>query len=90
MLVKDETEGCISRTLPKATLSQPHSSSMIDFDGDCVSDLFLTVKDQATGTTYYEIYLRRERAQLIKEDEDLATTKDTGLNSYCLVAREEI
>jgi hypothetical protein len=89
MLVKDETEGCISRTLPKATLSQPHSSSMIDLDGDCVSDLFLTVKDLASGLSYYEIYLRRERTMPMKEDDDIITVTG-GLNSYCLVAREEI
>lgn len=71
MLVTDETEGCISRTLPKATLSQPHSSSMIDLDGDCISDLFLTVTDGYT--TYYEIYLRRERMSLINNDGEAYT-----------------
>jgi hypothetical protein len=65
MLVTDETEGCISRTLPHASLSQPHSSSLIDLDGDCVSDLFLTVYDHNSTKTFYEIYLRRER--LVKD-----------------------
>jgi hypothetical protein len=35
---------------------------MIDFDGDCLSDLFMTVTDSTTGKSYYEIYLRREYA----------------------------
>lgn len=67
MLIKDETVGCMSKTLPDATLSKPHSLSMIDLDGDCISDLFLTVKD---GTkTYYEIYLRRITTKLLDERE---------------------
>jgi len=37
---------------------------MIDLDGDCLSDLFLTVKDVSTGSYYYEIYLRREKTTL--------------------------
>lgn len=44
MLVQDETVGCISKTIPSAILSTPHSASMIDLDGDCISDLFLTVQ----------------------------------------------
>jgi hypothetical protein len=49
MLVKDETEGCMSKTLPKQKLTTPHSASLIDLDGDCLSDLFLTVEDPSTG-----------------------------------------
>lgn len=45
MLVQDETEGCISRKLSKKKLSVPHSTSLMDFDGDCLSDLFITVTD---------------------------------------------
>lgn len=45
MLVTDETEGCISKKLNKKKLSMPHSTSMVDFDGDCLSDLFITVTD---------------------------------------------
>jgi predicted PilT family ATPase len=65
----------------------PHTSSLIDLDGDCLSDLFLTVKDVSTGNYYYEIYLRREQSTLM----DIETEFNfTGLNSFCLVAREEI
>ena len=70
MLVTDETEGCLQRKSGKRKLSNPHSSSMIDFDGDCLSDLFLTVTDQATGKSYYEIYLRREKSLLTEDVED--------------------
>lgn len=70
---------------------------MIDFDGDCLSDLFLTVVDQSTGKSYYEIYLRRERESAGDDSEDTPSlsvneTENTlrGLNTFCLVAREEI
>ena len=45
MLVLDETEGCLQKKIGKRKLSTPHSTSMIDIDGDCMSDLFLTVTD---------------------------------------------
>ncbi len=61
LMVTDETEGCLQRKSGKRKLTSPHSSSLIDFDGDCLSDLFITVVDQATGKSYYEIYLRREK-----------------------------
>jgi hypothetical protein len=61
LLVTDETEGCLVRKSGKRKLSNPHSTSLIDFDGDCMSDLFITTTDAATGKSYYEIYLRREK-----------------------------
>ena len=64
--------------------------AQIDFDGDCLSDLFLTVQDGAR--TYYEIYLRRE-IEVAGEDDTLVTQDSDpirGLNSLCLVAREEV
>ena len=42
---------------------------MVDFDGDCLSDLFMTVVDQSNGKTYYEIFLRREKEQSGIEDD---------------------
>ena len=79
MLVTDETQGCIQRKLPQVQLSLPHSSSLIDLDGDCLSDLFLTVKDVNTGKYFYEIYLRREKGTLIDStDFDGNETASTG------------
>jgi hypothetical protein len=65
---------------------------MIDLDGDCLSDLFITVLDKTTGINYYEIYLRREKATLIDltDNEPVNNTTFSGMNSFCLVAREEI
>ena len=75
---------------------------MIDFDGDCLSDLFMTVVDTSTGKTYYEIYLRRENEIITFIEEDFNSTTNTtsnggsegnyfkGLNSFCLVSREEV
>ena len=42
-------------------LTTPHSVAMLDFDGDCMSDLFLTSKHG--GENYYEFYMRRERSR---------------------------
>mmetsp|Transcript_1471 Transcript_1471/g.987 ORF Transcript_1471/g.987 Transcript_1471/m.987 type:complete len:294 (-) Transcript_1471:919-1800(-) len=40
-------------------MSIPHSSSILDFDGDCQPDLFLTKQRQNTSEYYYEIYSHR-------------------------------
>jgi hypothetical protein len=32
---------------------------MVDFDADCMADLFVTVQDES-GNKYYQIYQRRE------------------------------
>lgn len=45
----------------------PHSTSLIDIDGDCMSDLFVTVTDSQTGKSYYEIYIRREKDQSLDD-----------------------
>ena len=47
-------------------LSVPHSVAMLDFDGDCMSDLFLTTEH--AGETWYEIYARRERGKTVDVD----------------------
>jgi hypothetical protein len=56
--------------------------------------LFITVTDQATGKSFYEIYLRRQKDETEEVIDDSASSSVDpaikGLNSYCLVAREEI
>jgi len=64
MLLQDPTVGCLARGGKKSRiLSTPHSASLIDLDGDCMSDLFLTVYDPTSGRNYYEIYIRREKEE---------------------------
>ena len=47
--------------IENAELTTPHSVSMVDFDGDCMSDLFMTVQEENNpNKKYYEIYQRRE------------------------------
>ena len=65
MRVQDAEEGCISSDMSHKRLTIPHSTAMIDFDGDCMADLFMTVQDVSTGRKYYEIYLRREHSESI-------------------------
>ena len=72
MLVTDETEGCLQRGISnhgQRKLSTPHTAAQIDFDGDCLSDLFLTVVDTSNGKTYYEIYHRREQDSTTSDEE---------------------
>jgi hypothetical protein len=59
-MVDPECGGFTSK-IESPQLTTPHSVSMIDFDGDCLSDLFLTVEDESQSKVYYEIYLRREQ-----------------------------
>ena len=90
ILVKEETEGCLNKTSTKRKLSSPHSATIIDFDGDCMSDLFLTVTDGYT--TYYEIFMRRE-IDLDNEDESMQAHSNgevSGLNTFCLISRVEL
>ena len=56
--------------------------------------MFLTVVDSSTGKTYYEIYHRREQETFLIEDEQSLANTTTepikGLNSFCLIMREEV
>ena len=94
MLDNDETDGCLQRKSGKRRLSSPHSVSLIDFDGDCLSDLFLTVTDASSGKNYYEIYLRRDKLDQLDSQDDYTSNSNfsdiRGLNTFCLVTREEI
>ena len=65
LLSSNPEEGCIQKTIENKRLTVPHSSALIDFDGDCMSDLFVTIQDLTTGKKYYEIYLRRERSESV-------------------------
>ena len=52
--------GGLTSQIAAPQLTTPHSVSMVDFDGDCMADLFLTVQDASKSKVYYEIYTRRE------------------------------
>ena len=59
---EEDEPGCITKTIENKRMTVPHSAALIDFDGDCLADLFLTVQDLTTGKKFYEIYLRREHS----------------------------
>lgn len=40
------------------TLADPHSSAFVDFNGDCVADLFLTCREPSTSTQSFQIWTR--------------------------------
>jgi hypothetical protein len=67
---KQSTEGCLTIDHSAKEITSPHSTTLVDLDGDCISDLFMTVKDKHTGEEFYEIYLRRERAASIAVDDN--------------------
>ena len=78
----DPTCGGVNSKVTNPSLTTPHSVSMIDFDGDCLSDLFLTIQDDDNPSKkYYEIYTRQEQ----KEESSKTKTKGSGLQSFCLV-----
>jgi hypothetical protein len=55
----DQTCNGVKSKVTNPSLTTPHSVSMIDFDGDCLADLFLTVQDEGDPSKkYYEIYIR--------------------------------
>ena len=57
----DEDCGGLTSAIDNPMLTTPHSVSMPDFDGDCMSDLFITIQDEQDPTRkIYEIYIRRE------------------------------
>lgn len=57
----DDDCGGLSSPVDMPMLTSPHSVSRPDFDGDCMSDLFLTIQDQNDPSKkFYEIYIRRE------------------------------
>jgi len=87
-LMVDKNCGGAKSRIEAPELTTPHSVSMVDFDGDCLSDLFMTVQEQDNPSKkYYEIYLRREQLQ---DPESLDKPRTNGLNSFCLVQFDDI
>lgn len=77
-MVDPECNGLNSLT-KEPKLTTPHSVSMVDFDGDCLADLFMTVQDEKTGQKFWEIYIRRENPN-----------SNNGYNSFCLMQYDDI
>lgn len=77
-MVDSECSGHDSQ-IKEPMLTTPHSVSMIDFDGDCMSDLFMTVQNAEGTKKFYEIYIRQEKP-----------SHQSGINSFCLMQYEDI
>ena len=78
LLVRDPDEGCMGKTIESKRLTVPHSIALIDFDGDCMADLFVTVQDLTTGKKFYEIYLRREITESVEIKRTTVKTVEQG------------
>jgi len=46
---QQSTEGCLTIDHTSKIMTSPHSTTLVDLDGDCISDLFMTVQDKKTG-----------------------------------------
>ena len=80
----DPNCGGVQSLIKSPILSTPHSVSMVDLDGDCIADLFLTLVDEANPERkFFEIFLRREYEN--KNKSVSGSTKIDGLHSLCLV-----
>ncbi|KAG8784926.1 hypothetical protein FRC12_018139 [Ceratobasidium sp. 428] len=42
------------------TIADPHSNAVIDFNGDCLADLFLTCQQPSTNTQSFQIWTRAD------------------------------
>ena len=73
-------------------LTTPHSVSMPDFDGDCMSDLFLTIQDEHDPSKkVYEIYIRREQYNMTDQATGMAKTPSANnQNGFCLAQYDDI
>lgn len=77
MLQNTEAE-CIDKPIENKRLTVPHSIGLVDFDGDCMADLFMTVQDLTTGKKFYEIYLRREASETVDYSMTSTSTNTTS------------
>ena len=72
-IVGSEAESACMTPFVSKSMTTPHSTTMVDFDGDCMVDLFVTV--QSGGKNYYETYIRRERGEAIELEESQSTKR---------------
>lgn len=73
-MVDEDCQG-LSSIMEKPMLTTPHSVSMPDFDGDCMSDLFITLQDEEDPSKkIYEIYIRREQLQNVTDSSGMTKT----------------
>jgi hypothetical protein len=90
-MVDEDCQGLTS-VIDNPMLTTPHSVSMPDFDGDCMSDLFLTIQDEHDPSKkIYEIYIRREQlTNLTYSSGALKTMSSNFQNGFCLAQFDDI
>jgi integrin alpha FG-GAP repeat containing protein 1 len=74
---------------PKCTLPNPHSSAIVDFNGDCLADLFLTCKDPSSDKTTYQIWLNDPEGGGYTLARQGAMPQGSGLVSFADMGRFE-
>jgi hypothetical protein len=69
-------------SIPKCHLPNPHSSAVLDFDGDCLADLFLTCQDPQTDHLTYQIWLNDPAGEGFKLGKTGPLPKGAGMVSF--------
>jgi integrin alpha FG-GAP repeat containing protein 1 len=70
-----------STLAPKCRLGSPHSSAILDFDGDCLADLFLTCQEPDDRLSYH-IWLNDPAGGGFREAQTGILPKGTGMISF--------
>jgi integrin alpha FG-GAP repeat containing protein 1 len=70
-----------STVVPKCRLGSPHSSAILDFDGDCLADLFLTCQEPDSQLSYH-IWLNDPAGGGFREAQSGMLPKGTGMISF--------
>jgi len=70
-----------STTAPKCRLGSPHSSAILDFDGDCLADIFLTCQEPDDQLSYH-IWLNDPAGGDFREAQSGMLPKGTGMISF--------
>ena len=70
-----------SSAAPKCRLGSPHSSAILDFDGDCLADLFLTCQEPDDRFSY-QIWLNDPAGGGFRLGQTGLLPKGTGMVSF--------
>ncbi|KAG8833578.1 hypothetical protein FRC17_010402 [Serendipita sp. 399] len=77
-----------SSSIPECVLPNPHSSAIVDLDGDCSADLFLTCKTPGSDRISYQIWLNDPSGGGFKLGQTGLMPKGAGMVSFADMDRD--
>ncbi|KAG8786607.1 hypothetical protein FRC20_011034 [Serendipita sp. 405] len=83
-----ELEAGQSSSIPECVLPNPHSSAIVDLDGDCSADLFLTCKVSGSDRLSYQIWLNDPSGGGFKLGQTGLLPKGAGMVSFADMDRD--